>query len=147
MRWELHKVTDPFEAIQSINSIARPIGIVLFGAEGTLKNRVCDEIIMKIGSIGNCVFYNNAESLDGKTKEAIKKRLNVFCIIGNNPLNLSKRKSITKALRIIGARRIVGVCVIQVTGTLNQNSKFVNDYFINHPPELDGFDELIIVRE
>ena len=147
MSLELQKYVTPYEAIQSINQIARPVGIILFGAEGTLKNRVCDEIITKVGEIANCVIYNSSDDLGERTKTAFKDRKNALIIVGNRHLNLIKRRTIINALKKLGARIVVGVCAIQVTGAVNQNSQPINDCYQANPPILDTFDELIIVRE
>ena len=149
MSWEIRRLDECEPVLKEIERIARPVGILLFGADGYLKDDVCNKILSTISHIGAIYRFGTDEALE-PVKDALKRRDNVLVVMDN----LYSRKRLhrhatVEELRSLGARVIVGVCVRYNPGSLENEASIETDIQLQFKdaPTIDGLNYLIIVHE
>ena len=149
MTWEIRRLDQDENILKEINIIARPVGILLFGADGELKNEVRDKILDKISHIGEVYEFGESKDLS-QLQKSLKARDNVLVIMDNHTSRRHMhREAAAKELRIFGARIVVGVCVRYTSGSLRDGDRIETDIQLQfHPSTIyDGLDYLIVVGE
>lgn len=144
--WEIRRLDSGDVILREVSRIARPVGILLFGADGELKDYICHNIRFIVGHIG--ITHNIKESgAQERIKASLLARENVLIVMdGKKSRNSQCRDKIIQKLRKLGARKIVGICVRYAPGTLSTEDDIETDVqFQFHPPTIENLDYLILV--
>ena len=146
--WEIRRLDSGDAILHEISYIARPIGILLFGADGKLKDYLRYNINSIIGHIG--VVCNTIEpSAQKEIKASLLARENVLAVInGEESRNFQYLGRFIKKLRKLGARKIIGICVRNALSEAPTESCLgTNIQLQSSPLVVEKMDYLVIVTE
>ena len=166
VRWEINRVSTPERILQKINEeMPQPVGIVLFGADNDLKDRIyrsyADRLVKPL-SLGHFGYHN---LLPDWSQEKVYLDLepvkcNGDCRIlvmmaGDASVDHARRHQVVTVLRELGMKTVVGIYAQQRRLTLRA---FLSDFkeavritkqlkiLRRNPPTPDGLDYLLIAR-
>lgn len=139
---------DPEKCLRKLKGEKWPIAILLFGADGTLKESVkrsAEENLATI--IGKTVRINTNDTDDAlnKLKETFEKKESALIVMGSLvSRDQTFREKVTGKLRDIGAATVVGLAVRTLpqarrTETVDEEMNFEMQFF---PPSKGKMDKL-----
>lgn len=155
MFWESRKSIIDSQVFETINRMARPVGIVLFGVECELKHEtrlMCWRKIRKLMDGSSRESLMNLE----RAYRAIRARKNVLVVMPEEASVWERyREDVAKALERLGANQVVGIFVkkslILKKSELNNPKTIETNHLIKafdmKPPEAREFNQLFIVKD
>ena len=155
MFWESRKSIIDSQVFETINRMARPVGVVLFGVECELKH---ETRLMCWRKIRRLMDGSSRESLMNleRAYRAIRARKNVLVVMPEEASVWERyREDVVKALERLGANQVVGIFVkkslILKESELNKPETIETNHLIKafdmKPPEAREFNQLFIVKD
>ena len=156
MVWESRESIEKNQVFKAINLAPRPLGIVLFGVEGTLKHKIqlmCWREIKKlVDGSSYCESLLNLE----KAYRAVKTRKNVIVVMPEHASVWERyRQDVVRALQLLGVREVIGIFAKRALITKPPECNEAWAIEVNNliralemkPPATCEFDQLLIVSD
>ena len=157
MEWEIRRVSTPERILRKIKEeMARPVGIVIFGADCEFKNEVLDVMVEELRGLER--YYTKAPDT-ATLARAIKDHSVVVVMLDSSESGMhSLRHELVGVMRNAGAKTVVGVYVKAKKKPIPFGKAMVpaaKDKQVNHQidtieqsnPTADGLDYFIVVEE
>lgn len=158
-KWEIRQVSTSERIFDKIKEeMARPVGIVLFGADCDFKNEILDMIA---GTLQRFACYYTKAPDTATLVKAVKDHLAVVIVLNSDESSThGLRHELVKVMRNAGAETVVGIYTkvkyphkIPTSGLSLEarQRRLAQEKCINtlehNPPTADGLDYFIVVEE
>lgn len=156
-RWEINRVSTPEHIFNKIKmKMARPVGIILFGADCDFKNEVLDTMVEEMRGFAR--YHTNAPDTPALVRD-IQEHLAVVVTLNSDESSSHElRHELVKLMRNAGVATVVGVYAkatetpvpfgklsISLAPQVKINKQIAAIHESN--PTADGLDYFIIVEE
>lgn len=152
MECEVTKVSTLEEELANIGQLPQPVGIVLFGADCDLKDKVYMECVEQIPNLATGYGGKGNMALRCAKQPFSEGRPVLTVMYGEPSGDHHQRHDTVRALRGLGARSVVGIYAkfnpIWLGNKKASDEDPINEQawaLLNHPPTADGLDCFIVV--
>ena len=160
MDWEMYGVSiEPEEVFETLKHCARPLAVIIFGADSALKTDVYKIFRKNLNGGSMAVDRVKIDGFNGQIRATFREGYPVLvCLHGNRSL-ANNRHSTAQRLKKLGARTLVGVYakayrsdVVSFNAIDREDDFDIQDYYrqinslLNNPPSSEPFHYLITVE-